>query len=107
MCVAMCVATCVATSTAVSTARRRLCFPPVPAKSGAARTAEKPGKRSDPVASDVLPCGFSSLQFWEHLAELLTGYPSGFQTQHLLTPQSNITSAQDSRYSFASLALRK
>src|SRR5208283_4857087 len=98
---------CAAMSAATSAARRRLQFPPVTTESGAARTAEEPGKRSDPVASDVLPCGFSSLQFWEHLAELLTGYPSGFQTQHLLTPQSNITSAQDSRYSFASLALRK
>src|SRR5208282_6713388 len=101
--VAMCLVMCVAMSTAASAARRRLCFPPVTAKSGAAQTAEEPGKRSDPLASGVLRCGFSSLQFWEHLAELLTGYPSGFQTQHLLTPQSNITSAQDSRYSFASL----
>src|ERR1039457_5714670 len=107
MCLAMCVAMCVAMSTAVCAVRRRLCFPPAPAKSGAARTAEKPGEKSDPVAFDFIPCGFSSLPFSEHLAELLTGYPSGFHTEHLLTPQSNITSAQDSWYSFHSLALRK
>ena len=37
---------------------RKFYFPPVTTKSGAAPTAEKPGIRSDPPASDDLPCGF-------------------------------------------------
>src|SRR6266478_784461 len=55
----ICAAICATNCAAMHAVQRRFYFPPLTTRSGAAPTAEKPGLRSDPLASDDLPCGVS------------------------------------------------